>query len=277
MRLSRPRARLERAKAHHREFGKVWNAFLDQDEPYYISVAIDDTGKGRIYVEPVDLPANELSLEFGEMLYQLRATLDSLVYELAIIDSGEDPPPDADKLEFPIRSSETAFDQAAWKMRPLSELHRDMIESIQPYDIEQRAEGHQLTAKTLDLLNDLARKDRHRGLHVVASWGANRNPHIHTLPPGCSLEWLTATPDGILEDEGEVASFKIAGWEPGMHLEANPDLTIDVTVREAPPPVDDRDTLHHRARTMIAVVAVVIEGFEKTLDVANSYPVVRNS
>ena len=49
---------------------------------------MEDDGSGYIAVWPNDAPMDEISLEFGELLYQLRATLDSLVYELAIIDSG---------------------------------------------------------------------------------------------------------------------------------------------------------------------------------------------
>jgi hypothetical protein len=131
MKLTRPRARLERAKMHHRDFGEVWNAFISQDEPYSAIVRIHGDGEGVIYVEPNDLPSEELALEFGEMLYQLRAALDSLIYEVAILDSRQDPPPDAEKLEFPVRSSETAFNDAAWKLGPLDNLHREMVESIQ--------------------------------------------------------------------------------------------------------------------------------------------------
>ena len=76
---------------HHREIAEIWEAFLQKDEPYSTVVYVDHDGEGRISVYANDLP-DELSLEFGELLYQLRATLDSLVYELAIIDSGQDPP-----------------------------------------------------------------------------------------------------------------------------------------------------------------------------------------
>jgi hypothetical protein len=266
MQLERTRARIERAEMHYREFGKVWNAFVGQDEPYSPFVRIDSHGEGIIYVDPNGLPAKELALEFGEMLYQLRAALDSLVYEVAVLDSGQDPPPDAKKLEFPIRGSKASFDQAAWKIAPLTDQHRDMIESIQPYDPGQRTEAQRLMGETLQVINDLARKDRHRGLRVIAFWGSNKNPQIGTLPPGCTLERLTTTPDGLLERESEVARFKIDGWRGGLEIEANPNLTIDVTVEDAPPPRNDTDTLSDRSRQMIAVVRVTIEGFEETFD-----------
>jgi len=141
-----------------------------------------------------------------------------------------------------------------------------MVESVQPYDAEDRTDSQRFMGESLDLLNDLARKDRHRGLYVVASWASNRNPSITCLPLGCSVEWVVVTPDGLLEDESVVARFKIAGWNPGLTLEANPNLTIDITVSEAPPPRDDSDTLSMRTRTMMAVVETIIDTFEETLD-----------
>lgn len=264
MRLERPRARLERAKVHYREFGKIWNTFVEQDEPYSPFVRVDRDGKGTVYIDPIGLPTTKLSLEFSEMLHQLRAALDSLVYELAIIDSGQDPPPKAEKLEFPIRASKAGFDRAARDLKPLSDPHRDMIESVQPYDIGKKTEGMAIIAETLQVINDLARKDRHRGLRVIASWGANKNPRLN-LPPGCVIEWLTTTPDGILEHESEVASFKVRGWREGLELTANPNFTIDVTIEDAAPPLDDSDTLSSRARRWLAIIEVIIEGFEETL------------
>jgi hypothetical protein len=208
----------------------------------------------------------ELSLVLGELLYQLRAALDSLVYELAIIDSGQDPPPDTEKLEFPIRSDDrTRFDKVAWKVAPLSQEHRDMIESIQPYHAKYEY-GWKVNFmySSLEMLNDWARKDRHRGLHVVASWASNKNPLLH-LPDGVTLRAMLVTPDGLLEHQSEVARFFLDGWEPGLKVDANPNLAIDVALDEAAEPRDDDDTLNERVRLMIATVRLILDGFEKTL------------
>lgn len=266
MKLRQPRTRIKRAKMHQKEFGRIWNEFLSQDEPYVVSVVVDPAGAGTIYVYANRLPSEQLSLEFGEMLYQLRAALDSLVYELAIIDSGQDPPPNPQKLEFPIRTSKASFDHVADKIEPLSDQHRTMIESIQPYDLGDKADGMRLTAETFDLINDLARKDRHRSLHVTASWGANRNPMVEVFSDTCKVEWVKPTADGLLEDDDVVARFQISDWVPETKVEANPNLTIDPMIEELPPPSSDEDTLNVKVRTMFAVLQVVIEGFENTLD-----------
>ena len=268
--LDRPRARLERAKVHNSEFGRIWNDFVhgDESEPYYPILQIQDDGEGVLYVDVSDaFPGEQLALHFGEMLYQLRAALDSLVYEVAIIDSGSNPPPDSEKLEFLIRGSEDSFDQSAWKIAPLSDQHRQMIRSVQPYDVAGRGKGEALVARTFKELNDLARKDRHRGLRIVNAWVSNKNPLVD-VPPGATLDWLKVTPDGLLDDSGELARFKVSGAaDPHAEVQANPNCAFDVTVEDAPPPADDEDTLAARARTMIACVSVVIEGFEKTLGV----------
>jgi hypothetical protein len=252
---------------HSQKFGEVWNSFIKEEEPYYPVVTTDDEGEGTIFVRASEsFPGEHLALHFGEMLYQLRAALDSLIYEVAILDSGENPPPKEEHLEFLIRDSEASFDNAAWKIKPLSDQHRAMIESVQPYDVEKRGEAEQLVAGVLNELNDLARKDRHRGLRVIASWVSNKNPSIETVPPGCSLEWLKVTEDGLLKEEGEVARFKIRGWLPEYELEANPNCAIDVAIEDAGPPFHDGDTLFARTRMMIACVSEVIRGFEETLD-----------
>lgn len=267
MRLDRPRARLDRAKVHGQEFGEIWSTFLQEDEPYHAVVTVEDDGKGSIVVRPAEsFPADQLALHFGEMLYQLRAALDSLIYEVAILDSGENPPPNEEYLEFLIRDSEASFDNAAWKIEPLSEQHKRMVRSVQPYDVGQRGEAEVLVASAFNELNDLARKDRHRGLRVIASWVSNKNPSVEPLSPGCSLEWLEVTEDGLLKEEGEIARFKLRGWLPEHELKANPNCALDVAIEDAGPPLHDDDTLFARSRMMIACVAEVIHGFEQTFD-----------
>lgn len=273
--LARPRLRLEQAKAHRGHIAELCNSFIDGEDPYLVSLDVDAGGYGSIAVYPNEaIPLDEISLEFGELLYQLRATLDSLVYELAIIDTGQDPPPDAEKLEFPFRSSQTAFDQVAWKIAPLLKQHRVMINSLQPYPVPGQTDALKIMAQSLDVLNDWARKDRHRGLHAVASWAANKDP-LFEPPDGCTVHDVVVTPDKPLEKESEVATFRIAGWRPGMDFVANPNLTIDVSIDEPLPTMDaairvgegeEDDRLTSHVQLMIIVVETVLEGFEETLD-----------
>lgn len=260
------RQRIERAHEHFVNFANLWNEVLE-DEPYTTYVSVDPDGRGRIEVEPSPRIKNPaFSLELGEGIYQLRAALDGAVRACAIIDSGQDPPPDEEKLEFPITPSAAKFKAAAWKIRPLDDYRRWMIETIQPYNIVKDLAPHLLVLsphRAMDLINSWGRIDRHRRLHVVGSWGGNRDPLL-ILPDGVSLAWMLVTYDGFLEDEYEVASFTLEGWQDGMHLKANPNLTIDISLREEPVPAADNDTLSERCQWMRIFVAEMVKGFEES-------------
>ena len=76
----------------------------------------------------------------------------------------QDPPPDEGKLEFPI-----THDPKEWKgltKRRLSALPtsiQDAIERVQPYNLQSSSTDETIksTNRSLGILNDLARKDRH--------------------------------------------------------------------------------------------------------------------
>lgn len=242
-----------------------WNALLD-GEPYDPIVRVEDDGTGGIWVEPAEgFPPPSLSLELGEMLYQLRAALDSCVYEAAIFETGENPPPDEEKLEFPFASTSEQFKQASRHIRPLSQELRAWIEAVQPYNAEAKwPPDFRYVPETLGLIHDLARKDRHRQLQVLGSWVVSTNPQLR-VPEGVEVLWLPppAGERGFLEDESQIGAFKLIGWEPDMPpVEANPDIYIDIAIHDAPPPRDDEDTLAWRMKLMFEVVTKTIRAFE---------------
>lgn len=96
----------------------------------------------------------------GDVIGNLRAALDQLVYAIAIAEAREAPPPAAERLMFPIVKDEASFRTASTRMRTLSQDVHTAIEALQPY---QTAEGDRAS---LLLLHDLARTDRHRLLNV---------------------------------------------------------------------------------------------------------------
>jgi hypothetical protein len=85
------RDRIDRAQAHRGVFSDGWKALLKRSSQKPI-IQVDQDGTGSIRVEPPPLPIS-LSLELGEMMYQLRAALDACIYRAAVLDSGKDPPP----------------------------------------------------------------------------------------------------------------------------------------------------------------------------------------
>jgi len=200
------------------------------------------------------------------MLHQLRSALDSCVYAAAIVETGLDPPPKEKHLEFPICDGPDEFKKASWKIAPLTKKRRDIIESVQPYNApDLKPELRVFNAnRTLAILNDWARKDRHRQLRVVGSWASSANPKIR-LPAGVELVFMGPVGDGFLEHESKIASFQLAGWVSGMKVEANPDVFIDVAVNDAPPPCAGNDTLSERFKAMRIWVATIVNEIEKSL------------
>lgn len=261
--FSDSRARLNRAETHINKIGQIWDDFL-KDDPYHPVVHVDNDGRGTISVFPDErFPSEELSLELGEALYQLRAALDSLVYSAACVDSRQTPPPNEEKLGFPICRSEASWIGASAQIAPLADIRREMIADVQPYLADKQTAGlHEMSAR-LDMLNDWARKDRHRHLRVLGSWGAERKPSLR-LPDGVSIRWFTVTSHGLLEHESVIAKFALDGWVPGMHIEGNPDVVIEIAADELPPRADAEDSLNRRLRYMVITVRVVIEGFEES-------------
>ena len=254
--------RIHRASFHNKACGNEWNRFIEE-HPYSTFASVDDDGAGRITVECRYDPFPErFSLMIGEFLYQLRATLDACIYQAAILDSGQDPPPKYDDLEFPIRSTPDKFKAARWKLGPLEDDSRRIVELIQPYNAPILANDQIVYNfnRTIGIINDWARLDRHRGLRVVGSWAGQASPQL-VLPAGVSIASMQCD-DGFLNGETVVAEFQLDGWKPGMRINANPDLIIDIAVNETPYPIAPNDCLGLRMEAMLKTVSWVVSSME---------------
>ena len=260
------RERIERAKTHRDALAEAWNTFV-RNEHYSVIVRMENDGTGRIFVRPTfpALPIN-FSLEFGEMVYQLRAALDGCVYEAAIIKTGQNPPPDEDYLAFPICNTPERFNtkNTARSIAPLPKDCKDWIQSIQPYNAPKTLKPAEMVAsfnRNLGILHDWARKDRHRQLHLLGAWGSKATPNLR-IPDGTVLRSLTVSGSKLLKDESEIATFILDGFVPGMEVSANPNLAIDIAVDEVPPQLADTDTLGNRLFNIFLFVESVVGAFE---------------
>src|SRR5258708_32850622 len=256
-------ARIKRADIHRIAVGEIWDQFLNE-APYrsYATVDADGNGELRVEVDPERLPL-DAGFEFGEMLYQLRAALDSCIYDAAIHQSGQDPPTDERSLEFPICDSLATFVSSNMKIKALGPEYGEFIEAVQPYnapDLSDELKGHNINLN-LAILNDWARKDRHRSLHITRSRTSRRNPQL-VLPEGVILESITVSPDSFLEHDSLIATFKLRGWHQEMEIEANPNMLIDIGIDEPPPSRNDDDTLGQRAAQLMTSVDSVVAHFE---------------
>jgi len=256
--------RIERAETHSGILAKAWNSFIEA-EPYGVALDIETDGNGRIRVWPhVPFP-DEFALELGEMLYQFRAALDGCAYAAATIETGKIPPPNERLLSFPLCDSANAFKSASRSIRPLPQRLKAIIESVQPYNAPKNLAPELMVLnvnRALGILNDWAKIDRHRKLHVIGSWASNVKPRLR-LPHGVTVKSMTVSNGGFLEDEREVASFVLTGYEAGMDVKGNPDLSIDIAVNEPPPPCADNDTFGNRVKLIMAAVKSIVNAFEE--------------
>lgn len=147
---------------HYKNFARTWNEYL-AERPHTFEMAVDSHGNGTLRLQrTVPLP-QDLALCLGEYLYQLRAALDNCLYAAAVLDTGADPPPNAELLQWPICETPGQWRRARRRLTGLSEPLVAYLESMQPYHVEPEL----LPWNCLRMVNDLARVDRHRTLHAV--------------------------------------------------------------------------------------------------------------
>jgi hypothetical protein len=116
--------------------------------------------------------------------------------------------------------------------------------------------------RSLSILNDWARKDRHRKLHFVGSLAFDAKPMLR-YPEGVSLVYMNVTGPTLLEKESQIAVFKLDGFSRGMKIQANPNLQIDIAIDEGPPPCCSDDSLGTRGLVISLVVKGIVSEFEK--------------
>lgn len=112
---------------------------------------------------PIPMP-QQFSILVGEIIYNLRAALDYLIYELACFDSKQE----VEKTQFPIENFPETFNRRICSveakgrnkyLRGVSSEHVTAIKRLQPFD------GCQWTR----WLRDISNPDKHRRLTVMDS------------------------------------------------------------------------------------------------------------
>lgn len=154
-------ARLNRAADLHGEFAAAWQAYLDR-RPHDLFHTIEADGSTASRLRRVEPIPAELSLILGEFLYEMRAALDNCLYAVAVITSGQNPPPAAEKLEWPIRATAQEWKNQRKRLDHLPGRIVEQLEAIQPYQAAVPSWN------SLGILHDLARFDRHRAPRTLA-------------------------------------------------------------------------------------------------------------
>jgi hypothetical protein len=217
-------ARLDRAAEHLHAFGEAWAAFL-ADHLYRVFVEVDDAGSGVVGIRRERPLPKRLPLLIGEFLYELRATLDNCLYEVAVIHSAQNPPPGASQLQFPIYSTPADWGRNLYRLKHLSDEHHQMLERIQPYQAQRQ------DLNCLRMLNDLARIDRHRTMHLVGACVVEGGLEVKA-PPGSEITRSRRVERPVIDETGHIATFVVDPWSRGQQVQLYPDLVLEVEIAE---------------------------------------------
>lgn len=214
--------RIDRANVHRREAVEIWNEFI-AGHPYDFS--LDHEGDGvyvlRVWQEEATPP--ELAVVIGEWFYNLRCTLDYIVWAAAVYESGQWPPPNESALQYPIYDSQKAWDRNLYRLKGLAAHHRDMLLTMQPFNSD-------MDANYLGWINRLARTDRHRRLNTVTAYLAELNPVI-AYPDGCTAR-LQFGSRVLVNGRADVARITVEPWSEGLDVKVNPRMGIDPEIED---------------------------------------------
>ncbi len=247
--------KIGRAKAHLADLQERIGAVVDPDKQRFTLEYDSQTGKHRLDVFGVPAVPIEWSLIFGEALFNLRASLDHLAWQLVLLDGGK---PNR-YTQFPIR--QTPFDDSGIRiptqLKPAIK-RTDILKALeesQPYVAYDVVPYNGAVADyRLSLLWQMARLniiDKHRVLLVMLCapnvdnmwWGlreGERNPDF-------IVNW------SALKDGSPIGWLDFHGAEPPADFDPHP--AIQVVVNEA-------DTPRLAANSVTNVLGVFIHNVE---------------
>jgi hypothetical protein len=165
----------------------------------------------------------DLAVALGEWLYNLRASLDYVIWATACYVAGQMPPPDEGVLQYPIYDQEAAWKRNDYRLKGLHQHQREMLLTMQPFNNDS-------DANYLGWLNRLARIDRHRTLVNGIARLATIEPVLQ-VPDGSkvAMEWGEQL---IVDGHADVARITVTPYAPGMDVKVNPRAGIDPEIGE---------------------------------------------
>ena len=228
-RVSSWRLKIERAKEHCAALDAEVVAWV-ATKPITMTKEKDPDGRRHALVAEIVTPPllDRWALMSGDCVHNLRSALDSLLYGIAIHETGLNPPKDEARLQFPITSSPEEFEvQKKRRLCSLSAAVQSEIEKAQPYK-----NPHQEFPPVLELLGSLNNFDKHRTLHVVAA-----------VPHAASISDIVSTGDAtitvsvyrtIITGRTEILSFTIEPPNPDLAYKYEAQITICIAHSPGP-------------------------------------------
>lgn len=218
--------RWERANLHYMELSEVWNRYIDS-HPFDHELRHEGSGIYILRIRETEPMPAEFAVETGEWLYNLRATLDYIIWALAAYTAGTVPPPKEEALQYPIYDDEATWNRNLWRIKGLSQRHQGLLHQMQPFNSDT-------DANYLGWINRLARVDRHRSLVNGTSLLVELNPVLaitgnnkHGYTP--QLQWG----DRVLRNgRADAARITVVPWDESVKVQCNPRVGIDPEITE---------------------------------------------
>ena len=253
--------RIARADAHGNAFIDICTKFL-RSEPYELVTEMRDDGNGVVKAIPRREIDDSLAFELGEFFYQLRAALDTVMWKAFEKLGGSDSTPYASYLYFPILENPKTFKDAAFHKVDLPDKLKVWLRSIQPCHAAERANGSDEAAisEALLIVNNCAKKDRHRHLHVIGAFVTNSTHLVEVTPPAI-ITYSNVMPVDFFDNQFVIAEFGIEGRTADTKIRAEGGFSIQISIQEIPPEpgADVSVQMWHLSN----VVKLVIQTFEE--------------
>lgn len=214
---------LNRALEHFETLQASISEFLNADGYLPVQEFDPESRRNLFRLTIRQKPPAKWGVLIGECTGAMRAALNYLAWELSILYSG-DPPPRANRIEFPIFYDRGDYSALAGpKIDAIDPSQRAIIESLQPYHRSPDPSQHPLW-----LLHKLRNDHDHRRLHLAAAatndagfligqFGGPYNAYIRggILEDGAVIGWLEPhTPEPIVDVHFEVV-VDVAFAQPG--------------------------------------------------------------
>jgi hypothetical protein len=152
------------------------------------------------------------SLRIGEILYQLRSSLDHIINAIV--------PASTKDTSFPIRDSEPSFDNDTARQLEgidIGTMDWAVTKELQPFRLNPQAPRD----TTAWAMNELANLDRHRFLHTSGLWLTESSRVIFDPPGGGTIDFSMGLP-GPLEHGAVIASGRL------IRTPDQPEVTVKV-------------------------------------------------
>lgn len=251
--MSRPNHQRKLARAHdhlqaiERQIGQ-WR----EAKPYLTSHEYDLKKRWYVvYVETVDMSAlDDLPVQIGDCLHDLRSGLDHVAFELAEAYSFPLTDDMIQDSEFPIfgdkdRKGNTGRGPELFKnsTRKIAGIHpkaQALIETLQPYQRGNAYETHPLW-----VLYDLARVDRHRLLHIGTadtSGGTVFTPHTSRNLTGLGPGVLHIY-GGLVEGRTQLIETGVFPIDPSREVYVDVEPVMDIAFGKGTPAAEAQSVI----------------------------------